>query len=351
MLAQALDKDPAKRPDSATAIIERAERALGAPVRRRRGPRRAAAAAVAAAAACGAIALATTGDEVASDRSPAPSLAPGARAIGSALAPGDVRSVDCRGRRPTRNSPDCTVLQTRLPDRPLSVTRAGAIRRWTVRGAGGELALQVLHALRGRYRQVTRSQFENVRDRGVHTFTTDLPIKPGELVGLEVAPGASIGVREDRRGATTARWFDPVRVGHRGPTFGPGSGFDSELLLRVDYQPGARPRLPAAVTGRPAVAAPRGRVLGSEYVEVAGGRLRRTVAVRLPGRVALDLFGGDRRLARIGVPGADPRGQLLLLRVEFPLVDPGPELTWRNPSGRIVVHQYQVRPRSLRLIY
>ncbi len=29
MLAQALDKDPAKRPDSATAIIEAAQRALG----------------------------------------------------------------------------------------------------------------------------------------------------------------------------------------------------------------------------------------------------------------------------------------------------------------------------------
>jgi hypothetical protein len=71
----------------------------------------------------------------------------------------------------------------------------------------------------------------------------------------------------------------------------------------------------------------------------------RTVAVvRLPGSIAVDLFEGDRRLARLPVTGADPAGGLAILDT---FGEPRARVQWRNPDGRIVAHDYAVGPRSL----
>ncbi|MDP8908336.1 MAG: serine/threonine protein kinase, partial [Chloroflexota bacterium] len=89
VLARALDKDPRKRPHSATAIIDEIERALGAEGARDPNSRRVAGAILTAAVAAGAIAVAIPEGDRGRDRSPAPPVARGATAIGSALAPGD----------------------------------------------------------------------------------------------------------------------------------------------------------------------------------------------------------------------------------------------------------------------
>ena len=101
-----------------------------------------------------------------SDGDDVPRPADGARALGSALAPGDIDSVDCSGHAPTGASQACTVVQTRLPGRTLVPPAAGAVRSWVVRGARGELALQVIRARGDRYVSVARTRYERGAGRG-----------------------------------------------------------------------------------------------------------------------------------------------------------------------------------------
>jgi tRNA A-37 threonylcarbamoyl transferase component Bud32 len=348
----ALEK-PVRARESATAIVEAAERALGLPGGRRRGRLWAALGVAAAAAAVTAIVvLVLAGREEGAPRtSRVPPLLAGAKALGSDLAPGAMRSVDCNGRPASGSSPDCTALQTQLPGRPLKVTRAGAVRRWAVRGARGELALQVLHRRRGDYIQVARSQLETVADGNVHAFATDLEIEPGEALAILVPPGASIGVRGSR-GAATSRWFGSLRGSiYREPTHGAGTGFDFEILLSIEYVPGARRRFPRQLTGARAAAAPRGREVGSKFLELSGSAVVRVALVKLSGRLGLDLFRGARRAARIDVPGAESDGELLLFApVAGAALPSAMSVEWRNPDGRVVTHIYAVSPGSFRLI-
>jgi hypothetical protein len=60
--------------------------------------------------------------------------------------------------------------------------------------------------------------------------------------------------------------------------------------------------------------------------------------------VAMDLFAGPTRVARLPVSGADPRGRLLdLTSFGFPSV----RLRFRNPDGTLVEHTYDVGLGSL----
>jgi hypothetical protein len=215
----------------------------------------------------------------------------------------------------------------------------------------------VLRRRRGRYVQVTRSQLEAVPDEDVHAFATDLEIRPGEAVGILVTPGASFGVRGSR-GTTTSRWIHALQVfEYRVPTHRAGTGFDFEILLRAEYVPGARRRFPRQLTGARAAAAPRGCELRSKFLELSGSVVVRVALVKLPGRLALDLYEGSRRGARIGVPAADFDGELLLFapvsgvaHAGIPGLPSALSLEWRNPSGRVVSHLYAVGAGSFRFI-
>jgi hypothetical protein len=237
------------------------------------------------------------------------------------------------------------------------VTRAGAIRRWAVRGAHGGLALQVLRRRGGRYVQLTQSQIEAVPDPGLHAFATDLEIEPGEVVAILVTPGASLGVRGSR-GAATSRWFGSLReFGNRLPTKGAGTGFDFEILLRVEYVPGARRRFPRQLTGTLASGAPRGLELRSKFLELSGSVVVRVALVKLPGSLVLDLFRRSRRTARIDVPGAESGGKLQLFAqaggvamIGGVVIPVSVRLEWQNPGGRVIGHLYAVGARSFRFI-
>jgi tRNA A-37 threonylcarbamoyl transferase component Bud32 len=279
---------------------------------------------------------------------PPPPAAKGAVTLGSELAPGRVRSVDCTGGGATPNSPACTLLQTRLPGRPVVVRRNGLIVGWAVRGARGELALQVLRPRGAEFVEASRSRFELTTDAEVQRFPATLPVRRGDQVGVEFAPGAAIGVRGGPGGAATARWLDPLHADARAPSLPPGSGLDREILLRVEYVPGRKPRLPRQVTGIRAARAAEGRELGAFGVELRG-QARRLAAVALPERVALDLFKGERRVARLQVPDADPRGALVTLRPVG--TKAGLELSWMNPGSEPpLVHHYRVTARGIEFI-
>ncbi len=388
VLARALDKDPAKRPDSAGAIIEAAERALGGETLTSLGPpsppdsgpegqattpsspgtaanrrasrgRSVSPVALLAAAALGAAVTGAAMLVFGSDRDsptvaePALPVPEGAVRLGSALRTGGA-SVDCDG-RPIANASPCSIAQAALPGARLVAPRDGAIYGWTVRGAHGELALQVFRRREGITFQSAKSQYEFVPDPRVHRFRTNLPVERGDTIGVEVTPGARVGVRQGVDGATTERWIDdPLRGGNRRkPDLGPGTGFDHELLLQVDYFPGARQRLPRQVFGFKAAAAPRGRVRARRTLKFRDGRSVEIAVVEVGREVALDLLNRRGRVARVMVPGLRSGGQIVqfaTLRYDSEPALGEASIEWVNEfSARKFEHFFGVDPRGFEL--
>jgi Protein kinase domain len=266
------------------------------------------------------------------DAEPAPRVPPGTRAVGSALAPGDIESVDCNGRPPGGSSPLCTLSQIALAGRPVVVPIDGTIRSWAVRGASGSLALQVLRGGPGRLIQVARSPDELVRGPGVHVVAGPLPVEAGDRIGLLLPPESAIGVRRGVPRTTTERWFGPLIEPPRPPERPAGSGLDAEVLLRVAVSRAGRREGPV-VRGAAAARAPRGRELATRGVPVAhegNDEILPVTVVVLARGVALDLFQRTRRLARAPLTGADPRGRLRELSGGTGYV----RVRWRNPDGR-----------------
>jgi hypothetical protein len=342
-LGDSLPRLPDPRSVEASEVVRLAREGLptaspGAGVRRRRRRVLAAAAILGATAAAALVVLLGGSD---ADGVPAPER--GATAFGSQLAADGTSSVDCSGSAPSGASQACTVVQTRLPGRRLVPPAAGAIRGWVVRGARGELALQVIRHRGDRYVPIARSPYARVPDAGVHVLPANLAVRAGDLIGVQLAPGAAIGVRRGVAGATTARWLGQLFLEPRPIELAAGSGFDHEILLRVDYTPGAKPTRAGKLSGRSARLAPAGRELRSRTVEVRGS-LRRVAVVKLADAIALDLFAGGRRLARLPAPAVDPAGRLLNFETSGLLY---PILRWRNPDGRTIRGEYAVGARTL----
>ena len=377
----ALAKDPDRRPASAGELVDSARDALGpelveklepprlgvraarippttglAPPRSSGPPRRrsllllAGGALVAAALGAGVIAL--LDDDAESSDAPVPSVAASAQPLGSSLTEPD-RSVGCGGEAPAPGSEPCTITQTRLPGAELVAPADGTVVGWAVGGATGELALDVIRPRGPDTTRVARSQFESAGNSAPHYFRTSLPVEKGDAVGLQLGPGASIGVRETD-GAATERWLAPVGGAYGLPDEGEGSGFDYELMLRADFVPGGRVREPPQLQGAAAASAPGGTVRERVPVKISVPPTRVEVAVVEVGeRVALDLFNGGRRLARMFVPGLLPGGQPIELDA---VTYPGEgfseaDLWWVNPnSGRVEFHFFGVYPRQLTLL-
>lgn len=326
-----LAKDPRDRPATARALVARARAALRgtrlgpppprspmppeddattgatvpltprhAPVRGRRGRAAAvlAATALVAAAAGGGIATVMDGDDgpvaAAAELPPPPA---GTELLGSDLSrPG--RVVDCLGGAVSPSSPACTVFQDRDPGRTLVVPRDGVVRRWVVRSASGELALAVLRRRDDGYFQTARSRNEFVGSEAPHAFTADIAVERGDRLALVAVGGSGVGIAE-ASGATTGRWAPPLR----GTIVPQAAGPAGELLLRVDYAPGAAQSIPRLVTGAAAAAAPEGDVLARDPVRPAGAPPLEFRLALVGGRGALDVVRAGRRVARSDVPG------------------------------------------------
>lgn len=283
----------------------------------------------------------------------APSLPPGARVLGSNLGTGSLRTLDCGGDTPSSTSPSCTVMQARLPGRRVAAEHDGVVVGWAVRGARGDLALQVLRREARGYTDVTRTAFVRVPDGGLHRFGSDLPIRRGEHVAVELRPGSGIGVRDGPAGTSTERWIARLGGGPRPPSRMPGRPFEHELLLAAAYLPGRDRQTPAQLVGARAARAPSGRTLASAEQELPGGAVRELRAVKLEDRLVLDLLAGDRRLSRLEVPDADPAGRLLALVKEDRTAPDDTEqiLRWQNPGAtEPLVHSYRIGRARLALI-
>lgn len=380
-LIAGLAKDPAGRPPTCGALIERVRAALAGqdlgppprraapladetttgesasapvsvthpPLRRRGVLLLAVTAAVAALAGAGAVALLGGGDG--SSASAAPIATPaGMQVLGGDLA-AEGRTLDCRDRPPDAGSPSCTVLQDRLPGATLVVPRNGVVRRWGVRSARGELALAVLRRSDDGYFQVARSRNEFVGNDGLHLFATDLAVEEGDRLAVQVVGGSAVGVREVV-GGVTERWTPPLR----GAVAAPAPAAGGELLLRVDYLPGGTPRSSRRLDGASAAAAPAGIVLARRAGRFADGRAFEVRVVRVGGVGGVDLVRDGRRIARVEVPtlGADVE-QILGLVVVVEASAPeqlGIDLLFARPdSARLVRHYLAYSPADGLLLF
>lgn len=214
-------------------VVEKDAEALARIRTAQRGrPRVVIAAAAGATGAAAVVAALTLGSEGAKP-APAPPLTAGATAIGSALEPGAVRTVDCEGSPPSGSSNPCTVLQLQLDGRPLEAPFKGIARTWAVRGATGRVALQILVPVDGGYSRYNGTRFVTVDDPdATRVFRSDRLVPKGARFGLELAPGGGVGVRSAGDGASTGRVFGRLRYASEVPDLRGGEG--QELQLRVD---------------------------------------------------------------------------------------------------------------------
>lgn len=289
-------------------------------------------------AAAAAVVATNVGDDPPAPLAPPPP-APKATVVGSALPAVAVRPLGCRA-DPSPNTPACTYSQTTLGGRAVIVRRAGVIRAWAVRGASGDLALQVIRRRGGKSFVAGFSQPERLTDSAPRAFPADIGVRPGDRIGLRLAPGAAVGRSSSSRSAVV-RWDGGLTAGPQAVD----ATLGGELMLRADVEFGARPASPRQLRGRRAASAPAGRRMAEASVSLSGGRAARVVVVALPGGIALDLVRDRRRLARLEVPDADPDGELLGLEQSCgPAGAGGFCLRWRNPGEALTLkHEYRVR--------
>ncbi len=272
-----------------------------------------------------------------------PGVPAGAVAAGSALAAGGAPR-DCSGRAPEAGSVGCTLIGIR-DGRPVTAPATGVIRSWTVRGARGDLAVQVVRRRAdGNYAEAGRSQYAPVD--GTRQVAADVPVRRGDLLGLELGPGAGIA-REDGRVLRFAGPLDLPRPPRR-PDAAPAGGAP---LVRFELVPGARPRVPPSVTGAAAARLPAGRTLAVQTLEPGAGRVLTVRLVEAGGGVALDLFRDGRRRSRTPAPGLDPAGRLDVFEQGFTTADVI-RVRWRNPGVRLpLLHGWTVRGDRLVMLH
>jgi len=302
----------------------------------------------AAGAASGAVAFAPSSEREPALAAAPPPVARGHVVLGSPLTAPDaaITGRDCRDRTATGSSPACTIVQTELPGRQLVVPRDGAVRAWTVRGATGELVLQILRRRDGKIFQLFRSQPTVIGDRAVHRHAVALPAEAGDVIGLAVLPGAHVGVVRHSAGARTERWTNPV-----GSDRGRGrrAGFEHEVQLQVDFEPGATIPPPPQVTGRAARSLPAGREVAAGDARLPDKRRVRVALVEHGGKVYVDLYRGGLRRSRSTVPDLVAGGTVVEFR---PYQSPGNpsqlNVAWRNPgTSSGVYHYYGLDAESL----
>jgi hypothetical protein len=239
-------------------------------------------------------------------------------------------------------------VQTELPNAQLLVPDDGAIVGWGVSGAHGEIALSVIRPGGTETTRVLRSQFEFAPNDAPTYFRTRLPVERGDLIGIELGRGASVGVGSAGE-ATTDRWVSPRGGAFGLPDGGDDTRLDRELLLRADFRPGAKGPAPQQLTGQRAADAPAGTELDRDRMRIFEPRLKVDVAlVQVDNRVVLDLFNDGERAARIYMPGLVPNGLPYDLKaIDYPGEGYGEaDVWWVNPkAGRLVFHHMLVYPR------
>jgi len=195
-------------------------------------------------------------------------MAPAAQAstvtVGSVLPPGAVA---------TEFKAVQTLFNTALPEKGANLTSPvdGAIVRWRMQDSeGGPFRLRVLRPNgSGGYFAVSTSNPVTPSGPGVQIFTANLPVKAGDLIGVDPTNGTDkIGIA-DVAGASYGFFFPPP--------------FDASTIAPSGTEPGKEIALSAEVQPAPAIAsiAPNfGPVAGGTAVTITGTDLASVSAVK-----------------------------------------------------------------------
>ncbi len=278
-----------------------------------------------------------------------PPVGEGLVALGSELTGSGISTVGCDGAPPTPDSVDCTITQTRVGGSRLRVPADGVIRSWAVTGASGDVALNVLRPTGRGLRAAFLSQFGSVDGTGVHEFETDLPVRRGDRIALEVALGSGVGITpaED---AEVDLWTTGLEWNPRPADRQPPAALEGELALRVSIDFGAKRSVPAQINGDEAAEAADGTTLAELQFLLPEAGPRTPRVVDLGDSIALDLFRGSRRLARIEIPDVDPEGSLDFFDYHDLRTPDGAIFNWTNPDGSGIRHDYLIEADSIRYV-
>jgi hypothetical protein len=166
-----------------------------------------------------------------------------------------------------------TQLNTALPEKGANLVSpvSGAIVRWRMQGAkGGPFFLRVLHPNgTGAYTARGTSGAVTPTDMGLQTFTANLPVKAGDLIGIDpTSVSDEIGVAEVP-GASFDSIFPRPFEGATAPGQGPKSGLELELSAEVQPTPAITSITPAS-----------GSIAGGTVVKVMGTDFTAASAVK-----------------------------------------------------------------------
>jgi IPT/TIG domain-containing protein/PASTA domain-containing protein len=178
-----------------------------------------------------------------------------------------------------------TLFNTALPEKGanLSSPVTGAVVRWRVQGAkGGPFYLRVLRPNgKGAYEAVGTSLPATPSGEGLQTFTTNLPIRAGDLIGVDPTNASDeIGVAEVP-GASYSYIFPPP---FNGSTVAPSGGVPgSEIELSAEVQ---------AVPEVTKVAPASGSIKGGAEVTITGTSFNGASAVMFGNKPATSFTVG-----------------------------------------------------------
>jgi hypothetical protein len=166
-----------------------------------------------------------------------------------------------------------TFLNTALPEKGANLVSPvnGAIVRWRMQGAkGGPFFLRVLHPNgTGAYAASGTSGGVTPTDPGLQTFATNLPVKTGDLIGIDPTNATDeIGI-VDVPGASFASIFPSPSDGATVPARPSISG--KELELSAEIQP-----TPAITSIKPN----SGSIAGGTKIKIAGTDFTAASAVK-----------------------------------------------------------------------
>jgi IPT/TIG domain-containing protein/PASTA domain-containing protein len=166
-----------------------------------------------------------------------------------------------------------TELNTALPEKGANLVSpvSGAIVRWRMQGAkGGPFFLRVLHPTgTGAYTANGTSGGVTPTDAGLQTFNANIPVKAGDLIGVDPTNVSDeIGVAEVA-GASFDSIFPRPFEGATAAGQGPKSGLELELSAEVQPTPAITSVSPAS-----------GSIAGGTVVKVTGTDFTAASAVK-----------------------------------------------------------------------
>lgn len=195
-------------------------------------------------------------------------VAPAAQAstvtVGSVLPPGSA---------PAEFKTVQTLFNTALPEKGANLTSpvSGAIVRWRIQDPeGGPFFLRVLRPNgSGAYTAVGTSNPATPSGGGLQTFTANLPIQAGDLIGVDPSNGTDKAAVAEAAGASYGFIFPPP---FDNATVAPsGSEAGKEILVNAEVQPA-----PTVTKVEPNF----GSVLGGTSVTITGTDLTAASAVK-----------------------------------------------------------------------